>query len=349
MADKRFYQQSSPLFLEQLAKIGEAELRHPLPSGLSPESLIYDIGTLEEATSRQVAVLHNMKYLKAFTKSKAGACVVSPEAVAKAPCTMALLVSNHPYRAYALMAAKLYSKKARQPLISKSAYIDSTAKIGMNCTIEEGVVLASHVEVGNNTCIQANTVIESGVLIGHNCGIGANVTISHSLIGDNVVILPGARIGQAGFGFAMDEKGHVPVPQVGRVIIGNKVEIGANTTIDRGSVGDTIIGEGSRIDNLVQIAHNVELGRGCVIVAQVGIAGSSKLEEHVIAAGQAGISGHLHIGKRAKIAAQSGLMKNVKESEIVAGCPAVPVTMWHRQNVVLARLACPKKKKIEST
>jgi UDP-3-O-[3-hydroxymyristoyl] glucosamine N-acyltransferase len=204
--------------------------------------------------------------------------------------------------------------------------------------IEDGVVL------GKNCFVGPNTVIEQGCSIGNNAVIESNVTISHAIIGDDVFIKPGARIGQPGFGFYMDEQGHFDVPQLGRVLIGNHVHIGANTTIDRGSQADTLIGNGVRIDNLVQIAHNVEVGDNSVLVAQVGVAGSTKLGRFVIAAGQVGIAGHLTVEDGVKIAAQSGLMRNVGKGETVAGSPAVPVRDWHRQTIALQKLAKEKGK-----
>ena len=166
----------------------------------------------------------------------------------------------------------------------------------------------------------------------------SHVTITNTIAGDRLYVKPGARIGQPGFGFHMDERGHFDIPQIGCVRIGNDVQIGANTTIDRGSQHDTIIGNFCRIDNLAQIAHNVELGDGCVIVSQVGIAGSTKLGKFVIAGGQVGIAGHLNIGDGVKIAAQSGIMRDVAPGETISGSPAVPIREWHRQTIAIQRL-----------
>jgi UDP-3-O-[3-hydroxymyristoyl] glucosamine N-acyltransferase len=185
-------------------------------------------------------------------------------------------------------------------------------------------------------------VIGPGVELGDDCRVAANVTLSHCLIGARVVLHPGARIGQPGFGFASDAAGPVKIPQLGRVIIGDDVDIGANTTIDRGSGHDTIIGPGTMIDNLVQIGHNVVIGRGCILAGQVGISGSTKLGDFVMAGGQAGLAGHLNIGTGARIAAQAGLMKDVAAGETVIGAPAVPAIAFWRQVAMIQRLA--KKK-----
>jgi UDP-3-O-[3-hydroxymyristoyl] glucosamine N-acyltransferase len=199
--------------------------------------------------------------------------------------------------------------------------------------IEDGVV------IGNNSSIDHNSVIKRNVVIGNNTKIASNVTISHSVIGNNVIIHPGTRIGQDGFGFASDHTGHLKVPQLGIVKIGDFVEIGANTTIDRGSAQDTIIGDMCQIDNLVQLGHNVQLGKACVIVAQVGIAGSTKLGDFVILGGQVGVAGHLKIGNQVQVAAQSGIAQNIEDKQIMGGSPAVPIRQWHKQTFCLKKLA----------
>jgi UDP-3-O-[3-hydroxymyristoyl] glucosamine N-acyltransferase len=185
-------------------------------------------------------------------------------------------------------------------------------------------------------------VIEAGVDLGEDCRVGANVTLSHCLIGARVVLHPGVRIGQAGFGFAPDAQAPVKVPQLGRVVIGDDVDIGANTTIDRGSGHDTVIGPGTMIDNLVQIGHNVVLGRGCILAGQVGISGSTSFGDFVMVGGQAGFAGHLRIGSGARIAATSGVMRDIEPGATVCGSPAVPITMFMKQVAVLQRLARKK-------
>ncbi len=182
-------------------------------------------------------------------------------------------------------------------------------------------------------------MIGEGVVIGTDCRIGSHASISHALIGARVFIYPGARIGQEGFSFAASDAGFVSVPQLGRVIIEDDVEIGANSTVDRGSANDTVIGAGSRLDNLVQIGHNVRIGRACVIVGQAGVSGSTILEDQVMVAGQAGLVGHLRIGRKARIGAQAGVMADVPAEADVVGSPAQPVREMFRQIAVLRRLA----------
>ena len=190
--------------------------------------------------------------------------------------------------------------------------------------------------------IGAHTVIGQAVELGDDCRVGPHVTLSHCLIGARVVLHPGVRIGQPGFGFAPDREGPVKIPQLGRVVIGDDVDIGANTTIDRGSGHDTVIGPGTMIDNLVQIGHNVVLGRGCILAGQVGISGSTKLGDFVMAGGQAGLAGHLDIGSGARIAAKAGLMRDVASGETVCGIPAVPIASFMKQVAILQRLARKK-------
>jgi len=181
-------------------------------------------------------------------------------------------------------------------------------------------------------------VVGAGVMVGADCTVGANASLTHCLIGDRVTIYPGARIGQDGFGFAMDPAGHVRVPQLGRVIIEDDVEIGANSTVDRGAGPDTRIGRGAMIDNLVQIGHNADIGAGAVIVAQAGVAGSSRIGRFAALGAQAGVAGHLTVGDGARLAAQSGVMRDVEAGQEVCGAPALPIRQFFKLQATLMRL-----------
>jgi len=339
MADPRFYEKQGPFTLGEIARLCAAELA----PGARAECALVDVAPLETAGPDDLSFLDNRAYLSQFAKSRAGACLVQPDFAAQAPATMELLITPTPYRAFARVARAFYPLADPAPGIAPSAVVDANAILEPGVRIEAGAVIGARAEIGARSLIGPNVVIGEGVMIGEGGRIGANVSISHSLIGKRVIIYPGARIGQDGFGFAPDPGEHLRIPQLGRVIIGDDVEIGANTTVDRGAGPDTMIGDRCMIDNLVQIAHNVELGPGCVIAAQVGISGSTKLADYVFIGGQAGLTGHLKVGAGARIAAQSGVMRDIAPGAMVGGSPAVAIRDWHRQNVAVARLARTKE------
>ena len=324
MADPRFFRRSGPLTLGHLAQLAGAELS----GGANPSLEVEDVAPLDSAGPRNISFLDNIKYKEAFAKTKAGACIVSPEMAQHGPAGTMFLLSKTPYAAYARVAQAFYPGE----------------RVG-DTKIHPSAVIGDGVQIGAGTCVDANAVIGENVAIGKSCHIGANVTVSHSLIGDHVRIYPGCCIGQDGFGYALGSGGHVKVPQLGRVIIEDHVEIGANTTIDRGSGPDTVIGAGTCIDNLVQIGHNVKVGRGCVLVAQSGVSGSTILEDYVIVGGQVGIAGHLRIGKGARIAAQTGVSRGVPPGAEIMGYPAVPLRQFMRQVAILGKMAKKEKSK----
>ena len=343
MADPRFFKKKGPFTLAELAEIGGC-----VAIKGDPLIAIDDIAHLESAGSTQLSLFSHPRYSEAVATTKAAACIISPELKGKAPSHLALLVTKHPSRSYALIANAFYPPEAPVDDIAPTAIVHPTARLGKGVTVGAYTVIKENVEIGDYVHIDSFVTVGQGVVIGESSVIETQVSLSHALLGKRVHIKPGARIGQNGFGFFMDDGdmgGHVPVPQLGRVIIHDSVEIGSNTTIDRGAVADTIIGEGTRIDNLVQIAHNVHLGKGCVIVAQVGISGSTKFGDYVAAGGQAGITGHLKIGNYARIAAQSGIMRDVNPGEILCGSPAMPIKTHYRQVSVLKKLEENTRKK----
>ena len=335
MADPRFFRVAGSFTLKQLAEIAGAEM----VAGAGEDSVFTDVAPLASAGPDQISFLDNKRYVRVFANSRAGACLVDPAHAAKAPPTMAPLLSKDPYESYARVAQAFYPDPALEPQLAAGATIDPTARIGEGSRIDEGAVIGARVEIGVGCHVGAGAVIGEGVVIGEDTVIGPLASLSHCIIGARVLLHPGARIGQRGFGFAMASSGHVKVPQLGRVIVHDDVEIGANSTIDRGTGPDTVIGPGCMIDNLVQIGHNVQLGRGCVVVAQAGISGSTVLDDFVVVAAQAGLTGHLKIGKGVQIAAQSGVMRDVEAGLRICGAPAVPVRQFFRQVATLQRLA----------
>ena len=335
MADPRFHRLGAPLSLKALAERTGAQLG----DNADPARLMHDVASLETAGERDISFLENLKYLSAFGETRAGAAFVQPAYIERAPKGLALLLTPTPYKAFALAARALYPEPEVPASIHPSAIIDPSARVGDGAAVGPYAVIEARAEVGRRCRVGAGSLIGEACVLGDDVRIGAHVSVSHAIIGSRVTLYPGVRVGQDGFGFAPDSKGAVKVPQLGRVIIEDDVEIGANSTIDRGAGPDTIIGAGTMIDNLVQIGHNVQIGRGCILVSQVGISGSTRVGDGVMIAGQVGLAGHLVIGKGARIGAQSGVMKDVPPGWTVVGSPAVPAYEHLRQIATLHRLA----------
>lgn len=326
-----FFQKSPAITVQELAKMIGASCD-------ADDVFVENVGPLDNLPKNALACYHNSKYKNSLIEAKHGFCILKEEDRHLLPQGVVGLFSPTPYRAFGKVALYFYPFPKSTGEISNLASIHPTALIGKNCQVEPFAVIGAHTKIGENTIVRSHCIVGDHTEIGKDSLLEYGVTITNCIAGDRLYIKPGARIGQSGFGFHMDERGHFDIPQIGCVRIGNDVQIGANSAIDRGSQHDTLIGNFCRIDNLVQIAHNVELGDGCVIVSQVGIAGSAKLGKFVIAAGQVGIAGHLNISDGVKIAAQSGLMRDVGPGETVAGSPAIPVRDWHKQTIAIQRL-----------
>lgn len=339
MVDSRFFTNRGPFRASELAAATGAQIR---PGDDGTRSL-HDVAPLDRATANDVSFFDNAKYVEQFLNSAAGLCFVRPKYAERAPAHMTVLLTDDPYRCYALAAQQFYPADSATGTIAPSAVIHPSATIGHGVTVGDGAIISAQVSIGDHSVIGPNSVIHPGVIIGHHTRVGALTTISHALIGNHVLIHRGVQIGQDGFGFALGRDGHVKVPQLGRVVIEDEVEIGSNTTIDRGTGPDTTIGEGTKIDNLVQIGHNVQIGRRAVIIAQCGISGSTRIGDGAVLAGQVGLAGHIKIGAGAKLAAKSGVMGDIPAGASYGGIPAVPVTDWHRQTIALNRLIKSKR------
>ncbi len=339
MADSRFFTRQGPFSLGFLADMVDG---HIIGKG-DRDTEIVDCGPLGVAKAGFITFADSKKYVPALAKCPARACILSDGLVEVLPESVAGLVVGEPYKAYATIASSFYPNVVNATHIHDRAVVDADALIARPVDIDAGAVIASGAEIGPGCRIGANATIGRGVVIGAGTTVGAGASLSHCVVGSGCYIYPGARIGQDGFGFAIDPKGHKKIPQLGRVIIGDKVEIGANTTVDRGAGEDTIIGDGCFIDNQVQIGHNVRVEAGCVIVAQAGIAGSTVVEPGCVIAAQVGVAGHLTIGKGSRIGALSGVMRNVPPGADMLGTPAIPVREFWRQMVALKTMVKKKK------
>jgi UDP-3-O-[3-hydroxymyristoyl] glucosamine N-acyltransferase len=335
MADPRFFRRLGPFRLEDIAvKVG-AELLDPS----TKDVVISDIASLEAAGPGELSFFNHSQYQSAFRATRASAVVTTRGLAQNGPSGVCLMSVDQPQLAFAQIGLLYYPSHSPEPEISADARIDPSAVIGKGARIDAGAVVGAGAEVGAGCHIACHAVIGSGVVLGKDCAIGANTCISHAIIGARVQIATGVGIGGQGFGFVPTANGRLRIPQLGRVIIENDVEIGANCAVDRGSTGDTVIGAGTVLDNLVHIAHNVRLGRYCVICGQVGIAGSTVVGDGVMIGGQVGISDHLHVGSGARIAGKSGVIRDVKEREAVGGYPAMPIREWHKQTAASMRLS----------
>lgn len=331
IGDTRFFARTGPHALTVVAQTA---------CGKAPQSdlQIKGLAPLQIAGPNEVSFLNSRRLVSLLKSTRAGAVIVHPDMLDWVPPDTVPIVTAEPDIGWAQVATLFHPVAPLVPgihpsaVVATNARVDPAAEVGPLCVIED------EAEIGAGCRIGAGAIIGRGVVIGPDCRIGQHVTLSHALLGARVYVYAGARIGQEGFGFAPTKTGFVTAPQLGRVILENDVEVGANTTIDRGSARDTVIGAGSRLDNLVQIGHNVVLGRCCVIVAQVGIAGSTVLEDFVQVGGQAAIDGHLRIGLGARIGAKAGVMRDVQSGEAVVGSPAQPRREFFRQVAALKRM-----------
>lgn len=335
--DARFFTRMGPFPASRLAEAADAEI---VAGSAAPVDVLFrGVAPLQSATAQDISFLDNRRYLPLLGETRAGAVVLGQAFRDQIPPHAIGLVCKSPYLAWARVASLFHPVTPARPGIHPSAVVGADVSIAPDVEVGPFAVIGDRVVIGAGTAISAHAVIGDGVRIGERCRIGAHVSVSHALIGHRVTLYSGARIGQDGFGFAVGPAGFESVPQLGRVVIEDDVEIGANATIDRGSMRDTVIGAGSRIDNLVQIGHNAQLGRCCIVVSQAGISGSTELGDYVTIAAQAGLIGHIKIGDKARIGAQCGVMSDVEAGADVIGSPAMPFREFFRNVAVLRKLA----------
>lgn len=330
--ENKFFSPTSALTVSEIIEITGSH-----PSKTDYDNItICDVAPLSRAKADEISFISSRKSLDLLEGSDVKVLFCNKALASRIGEDILTLVVANPQKAFAQILNQFYPTAAGAAAtgtsagVSKNAFVDDTATIEDDAIIEPGAVIGANANIGKGSLICANAVIGKGVQIGRNCSIGPHVSISNALVGNQVTVHAGARIGQEGFGYVSDQDGHHKIHQIGRVIIQDNVDIGANTTIDRGAMDDTVIGEGTKIDNLVQIAHNVRIGRHCVIVSQVGIAGSAELGDFVLVGGAAGIVGHVKIGDRAQIAATSAVATEVPEGARWGGIPARPMTAFLR-------------------
>lgn len=340
MIERHFFHRGGPFSLGFVAEHVSGQLSDPAATNV----MVHDIALPEHAGRNDLSIFSDAKYQCACMNSSACAVVTTREMAELLPGKQNILFVSQPRLASAQISLLFYPPRPIDAGIHPGAQVDPTAVIGAGSQIDAGAVIESGVTIGARCHIGSCAVIGRGVTIGDDCRIGATTTISCAKIGSRVNISTAVSIGGEGFGFVPGPAGLVRVSQLGCVVIEDDVEIGSNCAVDRGALGDTFIGAGTKIDNLVQVGHNVSIGRNCVIAGQAGIAGSTTIGDQVMIGGQVAVSDHLNIGSRAKIAGKSGVIRDVADGETVGGYPAMPVRLWHRQTVALNQLSARKPK-----
>ncbi|KQT83584.1 UDP-3-O-(3-hydroxymyristoyl)glucosamine N-acyltransferase [Aurantimonas sp. Leaf443] len=344
MQDHPFFPPGPGLTLQAVA-----DLVGGRPVGaFEPDDRVTGLSPLQSARVSDVAFFDNPRYAGDLASSAAGVVLISERQLKFLAETRAALVVKDVQAAFvkvgqALFPDALMPRAVTREGLSDRAEIDPTARLEDGVTVEAFAVVGPGAEIGRGTIVGPGASIGLGCRIGRDCRIGAQATVAHSYLGNRVILHPGVRLGQDGFGYAPGPSGLMKAVQIGRVIVQDDVEIGANTTVDRGAIRDTVIGEGTKIDNQVQIAHNVAIGRHCVIVSQVGISGSVTIGDGVMIGGQTGLNGHVTVGAGAQIAAVSSVAGDVPPGARWGGTPARPIKEWFREVTWLAEMARRKR------
>ena len=337
MPDPRFFETSSKIDLDQAAALTAARLTKP---GLRGSGFISACAPLSLGGAGKAAFFSDRRYLATLHRTDAEFVFVTSDYVEDVPAGSVPIVSPAPQAAWARLASRLYRPRVHEG----GSPIHHTARREDGVSLGVGVVIGQDVEIGAGTRIEAYSVIGPGVRIGRNCRIGAHSTLYCAMLGDRVQLASGVRIGEAGFGVSGDARGLVDIPQLGRVILQDDVSIGAGTCVDRGAYEDTIVGEATKIDNMVQIAHNARIGRNCIIAAHSGVSGSVRIGDGAMFGGRAGIIDHIEIGAGAKVAAGAIVFKDVMPGAMVSGFPARPSRQFLREMLWLEKNAAVKDK-----
>jgi UDP-3-O-[3-hydroxymyristoyl] glucosamine N-acyltransferase len=328
----RFFAYTGPHNVTEIAQLVGA----PVPERCIT---LRGVAGLHGAGPEDLSFIGHARHVPALAATRAGAVIVPPDLLGQVPPDTIAVVTRNPHLGWARAAGLFHPAAQAQAGVHTAAFVHTDAVIHPTAEVGPMAVVEAGAEVGAGCIIGPGAVVGAGVVLGEACRIGANATLSHALLGARVYIYPGARIGQEGFGFAISDAGFQTVPQLGRVQIGDDVEVGANSTVDRGSSRDTVIGAGTRLDNGVQIGHNVHIGRNCAFAAHVAISGSVTVGDFVQMGGQVGMSEHLRIGNGVRIGAQAGVIGDLEDKAVVVGSPAQPIKAFFRQVAVLKRLA----------
>lgn len=307
--------------------------------GGSENSTIVGINTLQDATQDEVSFLANMRYKDALLTSHAAAVLVSSDFSDVEKVKVPLIRVSDPYQAFATLQLHYHPDPVASGFRHPSAVIDSSAMLAGDVNVGAQAVIGKGVRIASGTIVEAGCVIEDDAVIGEKCRLHTRSIVCHaSLLGNRVTLQAGAVIGSDGFGYAWTGSEHKKIPQTGRAVLEDDVEIGANTTIDRGALGDTVIGRGVKLDNQIQVGHNVEIGAYSIMASQVGISGSTKIGKGCQFGGQVGVAGHLHIGDGVQLAAKSGVIGDLKAGQAYAGFPAIPHRSWLKMSALMGKL-----------